>query len=143
MTDELILTTQSIEGKPLIATFLPSMGMNLISYKKGECEVIDQATRPLFDERFRWPWRLIGPHFHRRRPNTPKNSPTRVSSLIFAGQRKRGNDDSFSHGIARYAPWKLFVDSYEFFCDDFWKDSWNGVPLSQLEGQQFIMADGS
>jgi hypothetical protein len=140
MTDELILSTQSTDGKPLIATFLPTMGMNLISYKKGEQEVIDQATRPLFDERFAGLGALIGPHFHRRQPSIlPKIADESLFPHIQRVKAK-GNIDPFSHGIARYAPWKVQTSTPTSFSAIIsGKDTWNGVPLAQLEGQQFIM----
>ena len=141
MSDTLILSTQSHDGKPLAATFLPAMGMNLISYKKGDREVIDQATRPLFEERFAGLGALIGPHFHRRNPNIlPKIADESLFPHIQRVKAKGGNIDPFSHGIARYAPWKLLSTTPTSFSAMIsGKDTWNGVPLAQLEGQQFIM----
>ena len=58
------LTNIAPKGELLQATYLPEKGMNLISYKMGDIEVIDQSTYPLFEERFAGLGALIGPHFH-------------------------------------------------------------------------------
>ena len=114
------------------------MGMNLISYKKGEQEVIDQATLPLFEERFAGLGALIGPHFHRRRPELVAKLPD--ESLFPHLQRIKGGVDPFSHGIGRYAPWKVLSSTASSFSAVLTgKDLWNGVALSLIEGQQFTM----
>lgn len=140
MSETLVLTATSSDGKPLVATFAPTMGMNLLSYKKGDCEVIDQATRPLFDERFAGLGALIGPHFHRRQPGAlPKIADETLFPHI-QRVKEKGGTDPFSHGIARYAPWKvLSATPSSFSAVISGKDTWNGVPLAQLEGQQFTM----
>ena len=56
----------SKSGKPLEATFIPDGGMNLVSYKLGNIEVIDQNTHSLYEERKAGLGALIGPHFHHR-----------------------------------------------------------------------------
>ncbi len=138
--DPVVLTCPSEEGPQLTATFLPSMGMNLISFKKGECEVIDQSTRPLFEERFAGLGALIGPHFHRRRPETLPKIPDETLFPHIARVKQKGNIDPFSHGVARYAPWKVLQTTPTTIRATIsGKDVWNGVPLSLLEGQMFVM----
>ena len=128
------------EGQWLEATFLPGMGMNLISYKKGELEVIDQSTRSLFEERFAGLGALMGPHFHRRRPEILPKIPDESLFPHIARVKQKGNIDPFSHGIARYAPWKVLESSRtKIRAIITGKDVWNGVPLSMLEGQPFVM----
>lgn len=135
MTDTLILSTND-----LVATFAPGRGMNLMSYKKGDREVIDQATRPLFEERFAGLGALIGPHFHRRLPAVqPKIADESLFPHI-QRVREKGGTDPFSHGIGRYAPWKVLTSTATSFSAVLsGKDTWNGVPLAQLEGQGFVM----
>lgn len=134
------LTCKSQEGPQLNATFAPSTGMNLISFKKGDCEVIDQSTRALFEERFAGLGALIGPHFHRRRPEIlPKISNESLFPHI-ARVKQKGNIDPFSHGVARYAPWKVVQSTQTTISAIIsGKDLWNGVPLSLIEGQSFVM----
>lgn len=111
--------------------------MNLISYKKGDVEVIDQSTWPFFEERFAGLGALIGPHFHRRRKETvPKVANEELFPHI-ARVKAKGVHDPFSHGIARYAPWKATATSTGVIAILTGKDEWNGVPLATLEGQNF------
>jgi hypothetical protein len=133
----IILENQTHEGIPLQATFLSDKGMNLISFKKGDIEVIDQSTHSLFEERFAGLGALIGPHFHRRRAESvPKISDESLFPHI-ARVRAKGIQDPFSHGIARYAPWKAESTSTKVKAVLTGKDQWNGVALSALEGQNF------
>lgn len=128
------------DGELLQATFLPDQGMNLISYKRGEIEVIEQSTRHLFEERFAGLGALIGPHFHRRKTETlPKIQDESLFPHI-ARVKAKGVQDPFSHGIGRYAPWKAETSSTSIKAQLTGKDLWNGVPLSSLEGQNFNMA---
>lgn len=121
------------------ATFLPEQGMNLVSFKKGDLEIIDQSTLPLFEERFAGLGALIGPHFHRRRPEIlPKIADESLFPHI-ARVKAKGVADPFSHGIARYAPWQATVESNKIKATLSGKDTWNGVALSSLEGQNFKM----
>lgn len=121
------------------ATFLPEKGMNLISFKRGNIEVIDQSTLPLFEERFAGLGALIGPHFHRRNPDI---LPTIKNEDLFAHiarVKAKGTQDPFSHGIARYAPWKAEVAGNAIKATLSGKDKWHDVPLAELEGQNFNM----
>lgn len=126
-------------GEKLRAVFLPDKGMNLISFKKGELEVIDQSTRPLFEERFAGLGALIGPHFHHRKPEVIP--PIKDESLFphIARVKAKGIQEPFSHGIARYAPWKAEATKESIRAQLTGKDLWNGVTLSSLEGQNFTM----
>lgn len=61
------MKTLTLKNKDLTATFLPELGMNLASYKKGDYEAIDQNTQGEFEERFAGLGPLIGPHFHHQK----------------------------------------------------------------------------
>lgn len=133
------LKNVSSEGLPLEATFLPEKGMNLISYKRGDIEVIDQSTWNLFEERFAGLGALIGPHFHHRNPNT---LPVIKDESLFphiARVKAHGTQDPFSHGIGRYAPWKAEATSTKIHAVLSSKETWNDMALSALEGQNFTM----
>jgi len=134
------IKAMSEDGKELVACFLPSMGMNFISYIKGDLEVIDQSTRPLFEERFAGLGAMIGPHFHHRNPQI--ESPIKNESLFphIACVKARGIQDFFSHGIGRYAPWSIeSVDDTHIKSILRGDASWRGIPLKELEGQNFLM----
>jgi hypothetical protein len=128
-----------IKCDDLEATFLPEKGMNMISFKKGSIEVIDQSTKALFEERFAGLGALIGPHFHHRNPAIIP--PVKDESLFphIARVKERGVAEPFSHGIARYAPWKATATSSKVSAFLTGKDQWHGVPLAELEGQNFTL----
>lgn len=135
--EKVLLTNRDENGNTLEAVFLPGLGMNLISYTCGDVQAIDQSTKNLFDERFAGLGALIGPHFHHRKyPALVKDE-----SLFPHIQRVRekGIKEPFSHGIARYAPWKVEHTENRITAVLTGKDTWNGVPLSELEGQNFTM----
>lgn len=135
----IVLKNKSLDGLPLEATFLPEKGMNMVSYKKGSVEVIAQSTKDLFDERYSGLGPLIGPHFHRRHPAI---LPAIAKEELFphiARIRAKGILDPFSHGIARYAPWVYEATETTVKAILTGKDTWNGVPLADLEGQNFKM----
>jgi hypothetical protein len=133
----IILRNQSSSGMPLEAIFLPGQGMNLSSYKLGDIEVIDQSTRALFDERFAGLGALIGPHFHHRKVIPPVKDESLFPHI--ARIKAKGIVEPFSHGIARYAPWVAEATEKKVTAKISGKDTWNGVPLADLEGQNFIM----
>lgn len=136
---KIVLENQTPQGQLLQATFLPERGMNLISYKKGDLEVIEQSTWSIFEERFAGLGALIGPHFHRRPPEiVPKLKDESLFPHI-ARVKSKGVQDPFSHGIARYAPWQAEATQTAVKAVLTGKDTWNGVPLSELEGQNFTM----
>ena len=133
----IILSTQTDSGELYQATFLQDKGMNLISFKKGSQEVIDQSTLPLFEERFAGLGALIGPHFHRRKiAALPKISNEALFPHI---ARLNEGVDPFSHGIARYAPWQATFTETSIKARLTGKDLWNGLTLTSLEGQNFII----
>lgn len=137
--DEVTLENKTSFGETLQAIFLPTKGMNLISYRKGIQEVIDQSTRSLFEERYAGLGALIGPHFYRRNPAV---IPAIADESLFphiARVKAKGVSDPFSHGIARYAPWKADFTQTRITAKIEGRDTWNGVPLAKLEGQNFVM----
>lgn len=131
------LKSQTSQGEYLEAVFLPEAGMNLASFRKGNVEVIAQSTKDLFDERSSGLGPLIGPHFHRRSV-VPKIADESLFPII-ERMRKKGVNDPFSHGIARYAPWKAEFSENKIKGVLTGQDTWNGVALSELEGQNFKM----
>lgn len=136
---EIVLKSKTPEGVPLQAKFLPEKGMNLISFTRGKTEVIDPSTKLLFEERFAGLGALIGPHFHHRNPAV---IPTIKEEALFphiARVKAKGVKEPFSHGIARYAPWSAQATENSIQGRLTGKDVWNGVPLAQLEGQNFVM----
>lgn len=135
----IILRNMTPQGEPLEVTYLPEKGMNMVSYKKGNIEVIDPSTAPLFEERYAGLGAIIGPHFHRK---NPKIVPKIYDESLFphiARVKAKGVQDPFSHGIGRYAPWKAEASEQAIKAVLTGKDEWNGVPLEQLEGQNFKM----
>lgn len=135
----LLLENQAPDGKILQAVFLPDRGMNMISFKKGDIEIIDQSTRPMFEERFAGLGALIGPHFHRKPANIVPVVPEENLFPHIARVKAKGVHDPFSHGIARYAPWKAEKTGNVITGILTGKDQWNTIPLSQLEGQNFTI----
>ncbi len=133
------LRNDSYDGMPLEATFLPSKGMNLISYKKGGIEVIDQTTKALFDERYAGLGALIGPHFHHRSPVDIHAVPFEERFPHIARVKAKGVKEPFSHGIARYAPWNCSAKGASLRAKISSDDTWEGVLLSELEGYAFTI----
>ncbi|MEC7840262.1 MAG: hypothetical protein VX777_09520 [Chlamydiota bacterium] len=130
------LRNTSEDGKNLTVTYLPEMGMNMISYKKDDLDVIDQSTQHLFDERFAGLGALIGPHFHRR---LPQILPKIENPKAFPHIPKNSEVDPFSHGLGRYAPWQFECDETSIRATLKGDDSWNDIPIKELEGQNFTM----
>lgn len=135
----ILLEHQTQQGELLQAAFLPDKGMNLISFKKGDLEIIDQSTKNLFEERFAGLGALIGPHFHRRKPETIPPIQNEELFPHIARVKSKGVLEPFSHGIARYAPWKAEAETSHVKAKISGKDQWNGVALASLEGQNFQM----
>jgi hypothetical protein len=137
---EIVLEHHLSDGSRYQASFLPDVGMNLVSFKRNDVEIIDQNTKNLFEERSSGLGPLIGPHFHRRKSEIiPK---LENESLFPHIERCRAKkiEDPFSHGIARYAPWKIISSSEnQIVAQLLGKEEWNGVPLSKIEGQNFAM----
>ncbi|MFC2049498.1 hypothetical protein ACFLR2_02345 [Chlamydiota bacterium] len=140
MGEEVWIRGTNDEGAPLAACFNPGRGMNMVSCRKGELEVIDQTTRPLFEQRFAGLGALIGPHFHHRNPEVIP--PVKHEELFpyIALVKAKGTQEPFSHGIGRYAPWKVESSNEgEIEAILTGSDLWNGVALKELEGQDFTM----
>lgn len=136
--ETLVLTHISEKNIRTEATFLPEHGMNLISYKKDGVEVIDQTTKKGFEERSAGLGPLIGPHFHRRRPELLPKIDQEFPQSAYC--KAHGIADIFSHGVARYVPWKYEKTGNESFKARLsGKDTWYDVPLSTIEGQNFQM----
>lgn len=137
--EKVVLTAVAKNGEKLQATYLPQKGMNLVSYKKGSLEVIDQSTHTLFEERFAGLGALIGPHFHRRKPEILPTIPDETLFPHIARVKAKGVTDPFSHGIGRYAPWQATCTDNTISAELNGKQIWNGTPLAALEGQDFTM----
>lgn len=133
--NRITLKNISSKGKPIEAVFLPDGGMNLCSYRLGEIEVIDQQTLPLFEERFAGLGALIGPHFHHR-----KEIPLDFDTSLFPHIKRAGRKEPFSHGIARYVPWKVVASTTQVKGRLQGSDLYQGVPLKVFEGQDFDMS---
>jgi hypothetical protein len=132
-----ILKNQAPDGELLEVIYDPEKGMNLISYRKGDLQIIDQTTRSLFEERSAGLGALIGPHFHER-----ENPKIDFDTSIFPHVAKMvaaGRKDPFSHGIARYVPWKYVKSETQIQAKLSSSDLYQGVPLAQIEGQDFVM----
>lgn len=138
--NEVKLHNLNNDHEELEVTFLPEQGMDLSSYRKGEIEVIDQSTRPLFEERFAGLGALIGPHFHRKPDNDIATGFDESLFPYIARVKAKGVKDPFSHGIARYAPWNYVHSETQIQATLSSKDTWNGVSLRDLEGQDFDMS---
>ncbi|MCE5316346.1 MAG: hypothetical protein LLG04_03155 [Parachlamydia sp.] len=126
-----------LKNESLQAIFDPDRGMNLLSYKRGAIEVIDPLTHSLFEERYAGLGALIGPHFHHRHVIPPVKDEALFPHI--ARVKAQGIQEPFSHGIARYAPWKAEATATKVTARLTGKDTWNGVALSALEGQNFTM----
>lgn len=134
------LKNETPNGEPLTATYLPEKGMTMISYKKGKQEVIDQSTKPLFEERFAGLAPLIGPHFHRRKPEILPKIPNEEAFPHIAKVKARGEGiDPFTHGVGRYAPWNYEATETTIKGVLKGSDVWNDVELKTIENQDFTM----
>lgn len=136
--EKILLTRPTPLGERLEATFLPNQGMNFISYKKDSIEVIDQSTIPLFEDHFAGLGAMIGPHFYHR-----DHIPSLKDESLFphiARLKAQGTKEPFSHGIGRYAPWRVEeVTESSLKATLKGSDEWRGVKLKDLEGQDFVM----
>ena len=133
------LTNQSESREKLSATFCPDKGMNLISFKKDELEVMDQKTKHLFDERCAGLGALIGPHFHHRKDEDITEGFDESLFPHIPAIKAKGQKEYFSHGIARYVPWKFEASETQI---DAWlrgTDKYKGVMIKEFEGQDFEM----
>lgn len=132
--------TVVLKSEEFSVTFYPAKGMNFTSLKKGDLEVIDQSTEPLFKERYAGLGAMIGPHFHHRNPAVipPIHDESRFPHI--AKVRAKGGKEPFSHGIGRYAPWTVSeVSENHIHAVLRGEDKWEDVFLKDLEGQDFTM----
>lgn len=136
--EPIILKNRNEKGEILQATYLPERGMNLISYKLGNVEVIDQSTKEKFEQHSAGLGPLIGPHFHLRKPGVIPKIDT--AKFPYTAEISPGHADPFSHGIGRYAPWKVQGSDTSIKATLSGKDLWKDVQLSVLEGQGFQMS---
>lgn len=135
----IVLKNRTPEGDLLEATFLPEKGMNLISFKRGDKEVMAQSTRERFEKGFNGLGPLIGPHFYQRNSLTISKLENEALFPHIQALREHNELDPFTHGIARYAPWKAEMTETKITGMLTGKDTLNGIPLSVLEGQDFKM----
>lgn len=139
MSELITLKNTTENGIPLSAVFCPEKGMNLLSFKKGDIEAFDQSTKSLFLERCAGLGALIGPHFHHR----PKEALTqKFDESLFphiAKQKLQGVEEPFTHGIARYVPWKYEYSGTQISASLRGSDLYKGVAIKEFEGQDFHM----
>jgi hypothetical protein len=105
--DALLLSQNISFGSLYEATICPQAGMNFLSLKWRGIELLDQTTYSFFEERMAGLGALIGPHFHSR---SDKEIPPFDDEALFPHIRlmkAQGRKDFFSHGIGRYAPWRI------------------------------------
>lgn len=137
---KLVLTSRALDGDPLVATFLPDQGMNLISYRKGSIEAIEQSTKDLFADRYAGLGALIGPHFYQQAEDLIPLIPNESFFPHIARVRARGTKDPFAHGLGRYVPWRVLSTPASFSAHISGDDQINGIPYSALEGTPFKMS---
>ncbi|MEX1012606.1 MAG: hypothetical protein WD595_06775 [Waddliaceae bacterium] len=127
-----------LENEEIKATFLPDEGMTLASFKRSGIEVIDQTTKKNFESHRAGLGPLIGPHFLCRK----KELIPPVEQSLFPhiqGLKEAGEWDPFSHGVARYAKWNVTATKESVSATLTGEDTLNGIPLKDLEGQDFKM----
>lgn len=131
------LKNQTPEGIPLEVKFLPEKGMNMISYKLENIEVIDQSTQEGFKKRFAGLGALIGPRFHCRKSSIIPH----IEGIAKFLDIPEGRSDPFSHGIGRYSAWKAEATEHSVHATLSGKDTWHdAISLSDIEGQNFKMS---
>lgn len=133
---EAVLEKETKKGT-LKAVFRPDRGMNLVSYTLNGVEVIDTSTKNLFEERAAGLGALIGPHFHHRK--YPHQVDAEKLFPHIKALKARGQEEYFSHGIARYVPWETKTSKEVIEARLSGKTEFQGVPISSLEGQNFEM----
>lgn len=134
-----ILENTTPDGKALKAKLLPELGMNLCSYQKDGLEVIDQSTKQEFEFRFSGLGPLIGPHFHHQKKEWIQSGYDESLFPHIARIRERKIADPFSHGIARYVPWKYVASKNKIQARLSSEDTYRGVKLLTFEGVDFEM----
>ncbi len=134
----LMLQNKSSTGSLIKAIFAPDKGMNLISFQRANIEVMEQTTKDLFDFRCAGLGALIGPHFHHR---DAKDIPSINDDLFphIKSLREKKVLEPFSHGIARYVPWKYAASDTQIKAHLSGSHEHKGVFLRDLEGFDFEM----
>lgn len=128
------------DGQLIQLIFNAEKGMNLMSFKWGPFQLIDQTTMVLFNQRAAGLGALIGPHFHHRPSNliVPIEDETLFPHLSL--NKEKNIAEPFSHGIARYVPWTITEQSENSVKAHLSsKNLWKNITLSSLEGQEFEM----
>lgn len=129
-----------LEDKGIKATFNPDKGLNLMSLIIEGRELIEQSTAKGFIESSRGLGPLIGPHFYHRVIDTiPYLDDAILDKLEKKLQFKR-EAEPFSHGIARYVPWRVLKqdkNSFRAILDS--HDEIEGITLGEIEGFDFVM----
>lgn len=137
---EVVLQRKIDDDTIIAATFLPEQGMTLASLKKGDIEVIDQDTKPRFEERRGGLGALIGPHFYHRNDDDIAFVPDETLFPFIETLKKEGKKEFFSHGIARYVPWNYTYTDVTIEGTLSGIDTANGITLAALEGFDFEMS---
>lgn len=123
MTKEVSLKSHEWE-----ATFLPEEGMALASFKRAGEELIYPKSI------------LVGPHFESRKNELIPKVPEEAFFPHISLSRAKGISDPLYNGISRYATWQFQASENKITSNLSGKDIWQGIPLSNLEGQPFKMS---
>jgi galactose mutarotase-like enzyme len=129
-----------LEDKGIRATFDPEKGLNLISLMIEGHELIAQSTKKDFLDSSRGLGPLIGPHFYHRVADTIPYLDDNILDKLQKKLRFRRDSEPFSHGIARYVPWKVTKEqknSFHAVLDS--HDTVEGITLGEIEGFDFVM----
>ena len=129
-----------LEDKGVKATFNPQRGLNLMSLIIEGHELIEQSTQKEFLESSRGLGPLIGPHFHHRVIDTIPYLDDGILDKLATKLQFRREAEPFSHGIARYVPWKVTrqqKNSFHAILDS--HDTIEGITLGEIEGFDFVM----
>ncbi|MEI8301600.1 MAG: hypothetical protein WCG10_08355, partial [Chlamydiota bacterium] len=143
MENILTLVNSTEFNIPLQAKFSSLHGMNLMSFMQGTTEILDQTTRNLFTQRCAGLGALIGPHFHHRAKEAIP--PCLFDYSLFPhleGEKKTNQTlplEPFSHGIARYVPWKVEYSNTQINAKLSGNDLYKNIAVKNLEGQNFEM----
>ncbi len=119
--EKIVLHNQTSDGSALEATFSVTEGLNLVSFKKGDIEFIEQSQGA-----------LIGPHYGNRINGIIPSFPDIPNTT--------NQSDPFFQGIGRYAPWQVENTENTIKASLNGKQEWMGQPLAKLEGQVFTLS---
>ncbi|MFZ4773569.1 MAG: hypothetical protein ACOYK9_06240 [Chlamydiia bacterium] len=127
-----------LEERGIRAEFDPKLGLNMVSLVIEGSELIDQSTRGAFLEGSRGLGPLIGPHFYHRPPDTIPFFDDKTMHELSKVLHFRRETEPFSHGIARYVPWRVLRQTKTSFLAQL--DSHDKVldlTLGEIEGFDF------